>query len=71
MRTETGNKMTLRLVLGGLFVISILGYIAELGIFQDDTSQEGEQFPDGKKEGIHKTWKDFGFPLFVSTGAFR
>lgn len=33
MRTETGNKMTLRLVLGGLFVISILGYIAELGIF--------------------------------------
>lgn len=70
MRTETGNKMTLRLVLGGLFVISILGYIAELGIFQDDTSQEGSNFSD-EKEGIHKTLKDFGFPLFVSTGAFR
>lgn len=33
MRTETGNKVTLRLVLAGLFAISILGYVMELGIF--------------------------------------
>lgn len=33
MRTETGNKVTLRLVLVGLFAISILGYVMELGFF--------------------------------------
>lgn len=33
MRTETGNKIVLQVVLAGLFVISIIGYVAELGLF--------------------------------------